>query len=200
VRARCVDPRSWRVRTRLEARRSGNGALTIPSHQRLRRISPHPAQTQDSSTEAPPASAFITVLSDAYLVPREGRYAIFWRTSGRDLCAVEPDVAEHALRSRGEAVRLGRWSGTIRGRRDDWTLWWARGVPWASAGHVADGDQTLRLIEGWRSAAARAEARGQRWDPPAPVDSWATIASSPANGAGQRGRVFDGLRALLGGR
>jgi hypothetical protein len=163
-------------------------------------IPPHATQTQDPSTEAPPPPAFITILSDAYLVPREGRYAIFWRTSGRDLCSVEPDVAEHALRSQGEAVRLGSWSGTIRGRRADWTLWWARGVPWASAGHVADGDQTLRLIEGWRSAAARAEARGQRWDPPALVDSWATIASPPAHGAGQRGRVFDGLRALLGGR
>src|SRR5262249_37000511 len=64
--------------------------------------------------------------------------------------------------------RLGSWSGTLRGRRDQWTLWWARGVPWAATSDVADGDHTLRLIERWRNDAARAEARGQRFEPVPP--------------------------------
>ncbi|HEX7297927.1 MAG TPA: hypothetical protein VF257_02900 [Solirubrobacteraceae bacterium] len=157
-------------------------------------------------TEDPPArTAFITALSDAYLVPRDDRYAIFWRTSGCDLCVVEQHVAEQALRSAGEAVRLGSWSGTLRGRRDDWTLWWARGVPWASTSDVADGDQTLRLIERWRAAVAQAEARGQRWDPPTPAPPGPPRPPAPAaRRRPRRGRVragvLDGLRGLLGGR
>ena len=111
---------------------------------------------------------FITALSDAYLVPRNDLYAIFWRTAGRDLCRVEPAVAEEALRGEGEVVRLGSWSGSIRGRQDHWTLWWAAGLSWAATSDVADGDQTLQLIERWRAEAARAEARGQRWDPVPP--------------------------------
>jgi hypothetical protein len=141
-------------------------------------------------------AAFITALNDAYLVPRADGYAIFWRTGGHDLCTVEHEVAEHALRSAGEAVRLGSWSGTIRGRRDEWTLWWARGVPWASTSDVADGNQTLRLIERWRAAVAKAEARGQHWDPPVPSPP----APPPPARARGRGRVLGGLRALLGGR
>jgi hypothetical protein len=148
-------------------------------------------------TEDPPArAAFITALSEAYLVPREDRFAVFWRTCGQDLCTVEAGVAEQALRSAGQAVRLGSWSGTIRGRQDRWTLWWARGVPWASTGDVADADQTLRLIEHWRAAVAQAEARGQRWDdPPAPIPPPAPTPVLPRSA-----RVRDGLRALLGGR
>jgi hypothetical protein len=120
-------------------------------------------------TEDPPTRAgFITALNDAYLVPRNEGYAIFWRTSGRDLCTVEPDVAESALRGDHGVVRLGSWSGTFRGRSDEWTLWWARGVPWASTSDVSDGDQTLRLIERWQAEVAHAEARGQRWDPTPP--------------------------------
>jgi hypothetical protein len=111
---------------------------------------------------------FITALNDAYLVPRDDLYAIFWRTAGRDLCRVEPAVAEEALRGEGEVVRLGSWSGAIHGRQDEWTLWWWRGLSWAATSDVADGDQTLRLIEHWRAEAARAEARGQRWDPSPP--------------------------------
>ena len=111
---------------------------------------------------------FITALSDAYLVPRDDLYAIFWRTAGRDLCRVEPAVAEEALRGGGEVVRLGSWSGSIRGRQDDWTLWWSGGLSWAATSDVADGDETLRLIERWRAESARAEARGQRWDPVPP--------------------------------
>jgi len=120
------------------------------------------------SPDPPTRSGFITALSDAYLVPREGGYAIFWRTSGDDLCTVERDVAERALRGERTVVRLGSWSGTLRGRSDQWTLWWARGVPWAATSDVADGDHTLRLIERWKDEAARAEARGQRWEPVPP--------------------------------
>jgi hypothetical protein len=118
----------------------------------------------DSTTRA----GFITALSDAFLVPRNGGYAIFWRTSGGDLCRVDRDVAERALRGDPTVVRLGSWSGTLRGRSDRWTLWWARGVPWASTSDVADGDHTLRLIERWRDDAAHAEARGLRWEPVPP--------------------------------
>jgi hypothetical protein len=162
-----------------------------------------PGTTHAMKTEDPPArAAFITALNDAYLVPREDGYAIFWRTSGHDLCTVEDQVAEQALRSAGRAVRLGSWSGTIRGRRDEWTLWWARGLPWASTSDVADGDQTLRMIEHWRAAVAAAEARGQRWDRPVP-----SAAAPPAHGRteprlGIRGRVrmLDSLRGLLNRR
>jgi hypothetical protein len=118
--------------------------------------------------EPPTRSGFITALSDAYLVPRDDGYAIFWRTSGDDLCTVERDVAERALRGERTVVRLGSWSGTLRGRSDQWTLWWARGVPWAATSDVADGDHTLRLIEHWRDQAARAEAVGQRFEPVPP--------------------------------
>jgi hypothetical protein len=145
--------------------------------------------------EDPPArAAFITALSDAYLVPRADGFAVFWRTSGHDLCVVEQGVAEQALRSAGEAVRLGSWSGTIRGRDDQWTLWWARGVPWASTSDVADGDQTLRLIELWRAAVAEAEARGQRWDPPTPAPA---APPPPLPRPRVRAGVLGGLRELL---
>jgi hypothetical protein len=159
-------------------------------------------------TENPPAqAAFITALNDAYLVPRDDGYAIFWRTTGHDLCTVEHEVAEHALRSAGEAVRLGSWSGTIRGRRDDWTLWWARGLPWASTRDVADGDETLRLIEGWRAEVARAEARGLPWDRPSATERKRALPSAfpsePPRAARRRPRLLGGLRVLrerLGGR
>lgn len=130
------------------------------------------ARAANEATTTPslegPSPTFITALSDAYLVPRDDLYAIFWRTAGRDLCRVEPAIAEEALRGEGEVVRLGSWSGSIRGRQDDWTLWWWGGLSWAATSDVADGDQTLRLIECWRADAARAEARGQRWDPVPP--------------------------------
>ena len=140
---------------------------------------------------------FITALSDAYLVPRDDLYAVFWRTAGRDLCRVEPAVAERALRGDREVVRLGSWSGAIGGRHDDWTLWWSRGVPWAATSDVDDGDQTLRLIERWRAEVAQAEARGQRWDPAPPGDQAPRTATRPAARTGLRG-VLVGLRALLG--
>jgi hypothetical protein len=129
-----------------------------------------PTAKEPTTTPSPRGGSptFITALSDAYLVPRDDLYAIFWRTAGRDLCRVEPAVAEEALRGDGGAVRLGSWSGAIRGRHDDWTLWWSRGVSWAATSDVADGDETLRLIERWRAEAAQAEARGQRWDPVPP--------------------------------
>jgi hypothetical protein len=150
-------------------------------------------------TEDPsPRPTFITALSDAYLVPRDDLYAVFWRTAGRDLCRVEAAVAEKALRGDGEVVRLGSWSGTIRGRQDEWTLWWSRGVSWAATSDVADGDQTLRLIERWRAEAARAEARGQRWDPAPPADAPPAPRRVPPD-TGVRA-VLGGLRAMLGGR
>ena len=162
-----------------------------------------PGTTHAMKTEDSPArAAFITALNDAYLVPRDDRYAIFWRTSGHDLCTVEHDVAEEALSSAGRAVRLGSWSGSIRGRRDEWTLWWARGLPWASTSDVADGDQTLRMIEHWRAAVAAVEARGQHWDRPVPSAAAppAHGPTGPPRGARGRARMLGGLRGLLGGR
>ena len=125
--------------------------------------------------DPPTRAGFITALDDAYLMPRDDGYAVFWRTSGHDLCTVEADVAERALRRQGTVVRLGTWSGTLRGRADDWTLWWARGVPWAATSDVAGGEEILPLIERWQAELARAQARGQRWEPrppgvPRPVD------------------------------
>jgi hypothetical protein len=152
-------------------------------------------QTQDRPT----SGAFITALRDGYLLPRDDGYAVFWRTSGQDLCTVERGVAEQALHGAGRAVRLGTWSGTIDGRRDEWTVWWAHGLPWVSTSDVADGDQTLRLIEQWRAKVARAEARGQRWDPPASTPP-APAASAPSAAGRARGAVLGGLRMLLGGR
>jgi hypothetical protein len=128
--------------------------ITAPSH-------PEALQIDDPPTRP----GFITALDDAYLMPREDGYAVFWRTSGRDLCTVRPEVAERALRRQGNVVRLGTWSGTLRGRSDEWTLWWARGVPWAATSDVGGGEDVLPLIERWQAELARAQARGQRWDP-----------------------------------
>jgi hypothetical protein len=145
--------------------------------------------------DPPTRAGFVTALSDAYLVPRDGGYAIFWRTSGHDLCSVERDVAERALRGERTVVRLGSWSGTIHGRSDEWTVWWSRGVPWASTSDVSDGDDTLRLIERWRAEAAQAEARGQRWEPlPPGVTPPAPPALSPAP---RRTGVLTRLREAL---
>jgi hypothetical protein len=157
-------------------------------------------RANEATTAQPPAKAsptFITALSDAYLVPRDDLYAIFWRTLGRDLCRVEPEVAEEALRGSERVVRLGTWSGAIGGRHDEWTLWWSGGVPWVATSDVADGDQTMRLIEHWRAERARAQARGQRWDPWPPSDR---PPERPAPREGGRRAVLGGLRALLGGR
>jgi hypothetical protein len=129
--------------------------------------------------DPPTRSGFITALSDAYLVPRDESYAIFWRTSGDDLCTVERDVAERALRGDRTIVRLGSWSGTLRGASDEWTLWWSRGVPWVSTSDVVEPDHTLRLIERWHDQAARAEARGQRWEPLPPGATLPPVAPPP---------------------
>ena len=61
--------------------------------------------------DPPTRAGFITALDDAYLMPRDEGYAIFWRTSGHDLCTVEADVAERILRRQGTVVRLGTGSG-----------------------------------------------------------------------------------------
>jgi hypothetical protein len=145
-------------------------------------------------TEDPPKSpTFITALSDAYLVPRDDLYAIFWRTAGRDLCRVDPEIAEKALRG-ARVVRLGTWSGTIRGREDEWTLWWSGGVPWLASSDVDDGDQTLALIERWRAEAARAQAQGQRWDPAPPTADPPSARLDTSAAARHEARV----RSLLG--
>ena len=125
--------------------------------------------------DPPTRTGFITALDDAYLMPRDDGYAVFWRTSGRDLCTVEAEVAERALRRQGKVVRLGTWSGTLRGRADDWTLWWARGVPWASTSDVDErrgdpaADRALagrgRAGAGARPALGAASA-GRRVAPP----------------------------------
>jgi hypothetical protein len=149
--------------------------------------------------DPPTRPGFITALDDAYLMPREDGYAVFWRTSGRDLCTVRPEVAERALRRQGNVVRLGTWSGTLRGRADDWTLWWARGVPWAATSDVAGGDDILRLIERWQTELAQAQARGQRWEPlpPGVPRPAGTPAAPRARARGRRSRVLGSLRALF---
>jgi hypothetical protein len=149
--------------------------------------------------DPPTRPGFITALDDAYLMPREDGYAVFSRTSGRDLCTVRPEVAERALRRQGIVVQLGTWSGTLRGRADDWTLWWARGVPWAASSDVAGGEEILALIERWQSELAQAQARGRRWEPLPPG------VARPAGAPGSprplrrrpRSRVLGGLRALF---
>ena len=153
--------------------------------------------------DPPTRPGFITALDDAYLMPREDGYAVFSRTSGRDLCTVRPEVAERALRRQGNVVQLGTWSGTLRGRADDWTLWWARGVPWAATSDVAGGEEILTLIERWQNELARAQARGHRWEPLPPGvarPGGARVVARPARPRPRprsRSRVLGGLRALL---
>src|SRR3954451_15354644 len=138
----------------LRRRLSGKRAFTRAPH-------PEALQIDDPPTRA----GFITALDDAYLMPREDGYAVFSRTSGLDLCSVRREVAERALRREGQVVQLGTWSGTLRGRADDWTLWWARGVPLAAPSALAGGEELLPLIERWQNALARAQAQGGRGDP-----------------------------------
>lgn len=147
--------------------------------------------------DPPTRAGFITALDDAYLMPRDDGYAIFWRTSGRDLCTVETDVAERALRRRGAIVRLGTWSGTLRGRSDDWTLWWWRGVPWASTSDVTRGEDVLALIEHWQAGLARAQARGQHWEPRPPGVPSAVRRPAPRRRRPDWPRLLGGLRALF---
>ena len=150
--------------------------------------------------DPPTRPGFITALDDAYLMPREDGYAVFSRTSGHDLCTVRPEVAERALRRQGKVVQLGTWSGTLRGRADDWTLWWARGVPWAATSDVGGGEEILALIERWQTELAQAQARGQRWEPlPPGVPRRRRRAGGPrGRGAAARARgVLGGLRALF---
>ena len=111
----------WLGHARVDSPRACLQVRVTGKRQASRSFPPRgPLQIDDPPTRA----GFITALDDAYLMPRDDGYAIFWRTSGRDLCTVETDVAERALRRRGAIVRLGTWSGTLRGRGDDWTLWW----------------------------------------------------------------------------
>ena len=147
--------------------------------------------------DPPTRPGFITALDDAYLMPREDGYAVFSRTSGRDLCMVRSEVAERALRRQGQVVRLGTWSGSLHGRADDWTLWWARGVPWASTSDVAGSEQILPLIERWQAELARAQARGQRWDPLPPGVPPSAQAPPPVPRRSTRPRLLGGLRALF---
>jgi hypothetical protein len=149
--------------------------------------------------DPPTHASFITALDDAYLMPRDGAYAVFWRTSGHDLCDVPADVAAAALRRDGRPVRLGSWSGTLRGRWDDWALWWARGLVWAATGDVDDGEQALRLMARWRAQAAREEACGRRWDPlpPGVPSAPRTPPARPAPRRRARGLLALRLRALF---
>ena len=99
----------------------------------------------------------------------------------------------------GSVVQLGTWSGTLRGRADEWTLWWARGVPWAATSDVAHSDEILPLIERWQSELAQAQARGQRWDPlppgvPRPAGTPPAARRAPRR---LRWRGLRGLRALF---
>jgi hypothetical protein len=167
---------------------SGKRAFTRPHH-------PEALQVDDPPTRP----GFITALDDAYLMPRADGYAVFSRTSGRDLCTVRAEVAERALRRQGQVVQLGTWSGTLRGRADDWTLWWARGVPWAATSDVAGDEEILPLIERWQDELARAQAHGLRWDPLPPGvarPGGARVAARPSRRR-PRSRVLGGLRALF---
>jgi hypothetical protein len=149
--------------------------------------------------DPPTGPGFITALDDAYLMPREDGYAVFLRTSGRDLCTVRPEVAERALRRQGPVVQLGTWSGTLRGRADHWTLWWARGVPWAATSDVVGDDEILPLIERWRNELARAQAHGHRWEPLPPgvaLPGGPRVVARPARRR-PRSRLLGGLRALF---
>ena len=149
--------------------------------------------------DPPTRPGFITALDDAYLMPREDGYAVFSRTSGRDLCTVRSEVAERALRRQGNVVQLGTWSGTLRGRADDWTLWWARGVPWAATSDVAGGEEILALIERWQNELAQAQANGQRWEPlppGVPRPAGTPVAPRPLRRS-PRSRVLGSLRALF---
>ena len=147
--------------------------------------------------DQPARTGFITALDDAYLMPRDDGYAVFWRRSGHDLCTVEADVAERALRRQGLVVRLGTWSGTLHGRADDWTLWWARGVPWASTSDVAGGEEVLPLIEHWRAGLARAQAHGRRWEPLPPGVAPHTDRPPPRPRRPKRPRLPGGVRSLF---
>jgi hypothetical protein len=153
--------------------------------------------------DPPTRPGFITALDDAYLIPREDGYAVFSRASGHDLCTVRPEVADRALRRQGQVVKLGTWSGTLRGRADDWTLWWARGVPWAATSDVAGAEEIPPLIERWQNELARAQAHGRRWEPLPPGvtrPGGARVAARPARRPPRsRSRVLGGLRALLRG-
>ena len=100
-----VEPPVDSPRPVYEPARIGNRGVTATSHPGAIQIDEPPSRT-----------GFITALDDAYLMPRDEGYAVFWRTSGHDLCTVEADVAERALRRQGPVVRLGTWSGTLRGR------------------------------------------------------------------------------------
>jgi hypothetical protein len=174
----------------LRGRLSGKRAFTRPPH-------PEALQLDDPPTRP----GFITALDDAYLMPREDGYAVFSRTSGRDLCTVRPEVAERALRRQVQVVRLGTWSGTLRGRADDWTLWWARGVPWAATSDVAGDEEILPLIQRWQDELARAQAHGLRGDPLPPGvarPGGARVAARPSRRRPRsRSRVLGGLRALF---
>jgi hypothetical protein len=171
------------------------GGWTDALGRRAARSHARPLTVADPPTHA----SFITALDDAYLMPRDGAYTVFWRTSGRDLCAVPPDVAADALRRDGQAVRLGSWSGTLRGRGDEWALWWAGGLVWAATGDVAESEQALRLIERWRAQAAREEACGRRWDPlpPGVPTSPQTPPARPAPRRRARALLALRLRALF---
>jgi hypothetical protein len=162
---------------------------------------PHPEALQ--LDDPPTRPGFVTALDDAYLMPREDGYAVFSRASGLDLCTVRPEVAERALRRQGQVVQLGTWSGTLRGRADDWTLWWARGVPWAATSDVAGAEEIPPLIERWQDELARAQAHGHRWEPLPPGvtrPGGARVAARPARRPPRSpSRVLGGLRALLRG-
>ena len=94
---------------------------------------------------------------------------------------------------------LGTWSGALRGRADEWTLWWARGVPWAATSDVAGGEDDAGPH---RALADRARAGPGAW---AALGAAAPGRRRAGPGAGRRSaakprprsRVLGGLRALL---
>ena len=93
------------------------------------------------------------------------------------------------VRRQGKVVRLGTWSGTLRGRDDDWTLWWARGCRGPRRATSPAARRSCRLIERWQAELARAQARGQRWEPLPPG------VAAPAGAPAPRGRGAARARA-----
>ena len=153
----------------LRGRVSGKRAFTRPPH-------PEALQIDDPPTRA----GFITALDDAYLMPREDGYAVFSRTSGRDLCTVRREVAERALRRQG----TGRAAGHL-------------------VGHAARPGRRLDAVVGPRGPVGGDERRRGRRGDPAPHRALAERARAGAGAWTALGPAAAGRRAprpCAGGR
>ena len=138
---------------------------------------PLPTREAMQIDDPPTRPGFITALDDAYLMPREDGYAVFWRTSGRDLCT----VAGGGRRARAAPPGQGRAAGHL-------------------VGHAARTRRRLDAVVGARGPVGRDERRGRRRGDPAPHRALAGRARAgagarPALGAAAAGRRAPGQRA-----